>query len=423
MSNSAGPVYEVSISVDRDVVEQFDAWLKRHITETLELPGIARAEVFEQDDDESGAVSRITQYHFESNADLERYLAEDAEALQKSAPFVLEGGLQKSTRILRRADVAEREAAPAETCLNCGTRLSGQYCGNCGQRAASRLISIWELLRDAFGDLFELDSRLWHTLIPLMTRPGKLTRDYLLGRRARYMPPFRMYLVLSIVFFLLAFFDPREELGVLFEPPAPTGEGADATGGGGSADTGPGIVFSVDGETDENCKFEGYDPSEMPDWLASRLTLERLTIMCNRIVADDGRAFLRELADNVPAALFILLPLMALVLKLLYPLSRRYYVEHLLFVVHYHAFVFLVLTLEVLLGRLGSWLRAPDLPIDVITFAMSVYVPIYLYKAQRRVYEQGRLSTVLKFLLLALAYLAGLFVMLAAVAIFAAFSF
>ena len=102
-------------------------------------------------------------------------------------------------------------------CLNCGTRLRGQYCGNCGQRASSRLISLWELMRDAFGDLLELDSRLWRTLIPLLVRPGKLTRDYLEGRRARYMPPFRMYLVLSVIFFVVAFFDPRDDLSLLFE--------------------------------------------------------------------------------------------------------------------------------------------------------------------------------------------------------------
>ena len=103
-------------------------------------------------------------------------------------------------------------------CLNCGTELQGQYCGHCGQRASSRLISLWELTRDAFGDLFELDSRLWRTLVPLLIRPGRLTRDYLEGRRARYMPPFRMYLVLSVVFFVVAFFDPRDDLSLLFEP-------------------------------------------------------------------------------------------------------------------------------------------------------------------------------------------------------------
>ena len=89
-------------------------------------------------------------------------------------------------------------------CLNCGNRLTGQYCGHCGQRSRSRLISLWELVRDGFGDLLDIDSRLWRTMIPLLIRPGRLTIDYLQGRRARYMPPFRMYLVLSVVFFIIS---------------------------------------------------------------------------------------------------------------------------------------------------------------------------------------------------------------------------
>jgi hypothetical protein len=147
-----------------------------------------------------------------------------------------------------------------------------------------------------------------------------------------------------------------------------------------------------------------------------------MKVVCNRVIADKGKAFLRELLDNVPAALFVLLPLMALVLKILYPLSKRYYVEHLLFVVHFHAFVFLILILQVLMSRTGSLLRAPELSIDVITFALSLYVPVYLYKSQRRVYEQGRFVTVMKFLILTLAYFSGLLIMFSLVAIFAAFS-
>jgi hypothetical protein len=113
---------------------------------------------------------------------------------------------------------------------------------------------------------------------------------------------------------------------------------------------------------------------------------------------------------------------MALVLKVLYPLSKRFYVEHLLFVVHYHAFVFLALTVDVLLGRLGSLFRLLETPIDIISFAVSLYVPVYLYKALRRVYGQGRFFTILKFLVLSVAYFAGLIIMFGLVVLFAAFS-
>jgi hypothetical protein len=458
MTNASGPIYEVTLVVDREIVDQFDAWLALHVEEMSRLPAIHRAEVFEQEDDDEGRARRITQFFFVENSGLEKYLAGQATADRQSAIDRFNGRFGVSSRVLRHADIVAGRLQAVEACLNCGATLGGQYCGYCGQRAASRLISIWELLRDAFGDLLELDSRLWRTLIPLMIRPGKLTRDYLEGRRARYMPPFRMYLVMSIVFFLVAFFDPREELGILFEPQAPSAtepeENTDGVAGirdevmrelaeegiivdePGSADIaddasedddeagsdGLVIDFSVGGEANGNCDVDDIRDADLPDWLASRLTEERLKIMCDRIIADDGRAFLKKLLDNVPAALFVLLPLMALVLKLLYPLSKRYYVEHLLFVVHYHAFVFLILTLQVLFSRLGSLFAAPQPAIDSVALAASLYVPVYLYKAQRRVYEQRRFFTILKFLTLTFAYFGGLFIMFALVVIFAAFS-
>ncbi len=430
MTNASGPIYEVTISVDREIVDQFDAWLKANVEEMLQISGVSHAEVFEQEDDDHGRARRVAHYHFASNADLEQSMSGQAGAMQQSAIDRFAGRFETAHRVLRHADIVASEQKTGEVCLNCGTVLGGQYCGNCGQRTASRLISVWELLRDAFGDLLELDSRLWRTLIPLVARPGQLTRDYLEGRRARFMPPFRMYLVLSILFFLVAFFDPREELGILFEPQAPAvtdsdvgeireevlrdlaAEGFIVDDPAGTGDT----------SSDENCDLDDFDSTDLPPWLASRLTEERLQVVCDRVVADDGRAFLKKLLGDVPAALFVLLPLMALVLKILYPLSKRFYVEHLLFVVHYHAFVFLILSLQVLFSRLGTLLRVPEPAIDVTVFAASLYVPYYLYKALRRVYEQARFFTILKFLTLTFAYFGGLLVMFGLVALVAAFS-
>ena len=280
-------------------------------------------------------------------------------------------------------------------CLNCGTELRGQYCGSCGQRARNRLISLWELLQDAFGDLFEVDSRLWRTIIPLLIRPGRLTLDYLEGRRARYMPPFRMYLVLSVIFFVIAFFDPQDDLSLLFEPqPEPTAEevqadklevaekrkeveaevnevldelaneglidpdeldeaddGRNITIFSGDEDEPGDFNFKIDPTTGE-CTFGGQ--SDLPDWLQRRLTKERLEATCERIGADDGKTLGNLVLDNIPVALIVLLPLMALVMKSVYPLSRRYFVEHLLFFLHFHSFFFLILTLQILFARFGS---------------------------------------------------------------------
>ncbi len=323
-------------------------------------------------------------------------------------------------------------------CLNCGTPLNGQYCGQCGQRASSRLISLWELLSDAFGDLLELDSRLWRTVIPLLARPGKLTRDYLEGRRARYMPPFRMYLVLSVVFFVVAFFDPRDDLSLLFEPEPEnvpeqaieTPEAADEApaaiedrdeGGNMFTVTGTsnGLNLDYDPKTD-TCTASGVD--ELPAWLQRRLTQDRLEEICERIAADQGKTFFSLMLDNIPIALIVLLPFMALVLKGLYPLSRRYFVEHLLFVVHYHAFFFLILTLQILFSRLADLVFIPE-PISVlVVVAAGFYVPVYLYKAMRRVYDQGHLLTMTKYVALSVAYLAGVSVTIMGALVVALFS-
>ncbi|MEM8815614.1 MAG: DUF3667 domain-containing protein [Pseudomonadota bacterium] len=363
--------------------------------------------------------------------------------------------LQTSSRVLREdTSYPERESPPA--CLNCGAVLRGQYCGNCGQRARGRLISLWELVRDAFGDLFELDSRIWQTLIPLLVRPGRLTHDYLAGRRARYMPPFRMYLVMSLIFFVVAFFNPREELALLYAPddvedeaePASLGENpaeepAPETDEPGTAipeharedferigidvdeinrlvaeaetNDGGGLNVSFgddeDGSSAEDCDLD-WDVSNMPQWVQVRLSPSRVKAVCERIRADDGDSFGKRLLDNIPLALFILLPLMALVLVFLYPLSKRYYVEHLLFFVHFHAFFFLMLTLQVLWARLIGSFNGPGWLVVLPIVATSFYIPVYLFKAMRRVYEQGWFTTFLKYLLLLVAYALGFGTML-----------
>lgn len=451
MSYTAGPIYEITFNVDREIVAAFDAWLANHVTEMLEIPGFLKAETFELEDDEQGRARRVTHYYLASEEDLEQYLAGPANTMRQSGIDQFADQFEASRRVLRRSGDSDEELRPLPSCLNCGTTLGGQYCRKCGQRAHSRLISIWGLIRDAFGDLFELDSRLWQTLVPLVIHPGQLTQDYLLGRRARFMPPFRTYLVLSVVFFLIAFFDPREELGLLFEPAAePTEQAEDSAQNAAEIREGvpqelaeQGIIIGDkelaedpqdedDGnsanlntageESDFDCDVSDIESADIPQWLSRRITPERLQIMCERIRADDGRALLDKLLDNVPAALFFLLPLMALVLRVLYPLSKRYYVEHLLFVVHYHAFFFLILTLQILFARFATLVGIPESAADIALIGASLYIPVYLFRAMQRVYGQGKFITTLKFMFLVLSYFIGFGLMFAFAALFAAFS-
>lgn len=461
-------VYEVTLTVDSGIAEEFDDWLEQHVADMLELPGFVGAETFHLESDDEHKVRRVTRYTLQSKDELDAYLAGQAAAMRQEGIDRFGDRFRASRRILSPSVVRSSSHTALVECRNCGATLGGQYCGNCGQRASSRMISIWELTRDAFGDLFELDSRLWRTLIPLLFRPGKLTRDYLEGRRARYMPPFRTYLVLSIIFFLVAFFDPEQEFSFLFEPAPPTAEeqlAADqqeksalrreiiselesegiVVGGGGSSapdgeagrDERPGINLTIPKEDDQNagltisidedagetdCDMDDLVEADMPVWFAKRLTPERMQAVCENVLADEGKTLGTKVIENVPAGLIILLPLMALALKMLYPLSKRYYVEHLLFFVHFHAFFFLILILQITFARVSDAVNFSDAIAGVVLFASSMYIPVYLYKGMRRVYGQGHLLTVPKYLALVLTYFFGFTMMLAVALLFAAFS-
>jgi hypothetical protein len=107
---------------------------------------------------------------------------------------------------------------------------------------------------------------------------------------------------------------------------------------------------------------------------------------------------------------------------MLYPLSRRYYVEHLLFFIHFHSFFFLLLSLQILLSRLGAWIGFAAPLFAVVLIAAAFYIPVYLFVAMRQVYGQGRFVTILKYIWLVFWYVLGfMFVMMSAV-LLAAFS-
>jgi hypothetical protein len=137
---------------------------------------------------------------------------------------------------------------------------------------------------------------------------------------------------------------------------------------------------------------------------------DRMRDACRKIAAD-GKGFGRAVYENIPKMMFIFLPLIAVVMFVLYLGSGRYYVEHLLFFVHFHAFFFLCGIAVLLLERLstlfagtmaGSGIQAAE---GILTAVLVLYVPYYLYRAMRRVYGQGRIVTLVKYSLLFVGYL------------------
>lgn len=415
MTRLAGPLYEIYLVVADTAESELDTWLEALTGRARCETGIEDARILDAGADDEGHAVRVCQFRAVDDNALDKLLDGffadvDADIAEQFGAHVV-----VSSQAMRADNTLELPPTRSSNCRNCGTRLRGQYCGSCGQRASNRLISLWQLLREAFGDLLEIDSKIWRTLIPLLVRPGQLTHDYLQGRRARYMPPFRTYLVLSVIFFVVAFFDPHEDLGLLFEPePGPTPEeiaDRDAKLAAVQAamdNGGHGVTVTLDGDrAGWNCETGEINLDESPGWVQRRLTPTRIKYLCDQYQERGFKVFSDALVDNIPVALIVLIPLMALVLKVLYPLSRRYFVEHLLFFIHFHAFFFLVLTLEILFSRATRLLNIEGTMTTLVMVAASLYVPVYLYRGMRRVYRQGHLLTFFKYIGLLIAYFFG----------------
>src|SRR6266849_10482907 len=103
----------------------------------------------------------------------------------------------------RRKDRQPRKpSGPLSHCENCGAQLTGRYCAQCGQAAVDYRRSFRHVIADVLDSFLNWDSKFFATLGLLITRPWRLTNEFLAGRRVRYVHPLRLYLLASILFFL-----------------------------------------------------------------------------------------------------------------------------------------------------------------------------------------------------------------------------
>lgn len=90
-------------------------------------------------------------------------------------------------------------------CLNCGFQVEEHYCSRCGQPNLELNENFWQFISHSVAHYFHFDNKFFQTLIPLLTKPGKVTLDYLAGKRARYINPVSMYIFVSILYFLVVY--------------------------------------------------------------------------------------------------------------------------------------------------------------------------------------------------------------------------
>jgi hypothetical protein len=315
---------------------------------------------------------------------------------------------------------ARTRRTPERPCLNCGDPVVGNYCPTCGQKKVEVRVSLREMVMEVVGDEMALSSALPRTLIGLLFRPGFLTREYVQGRCVRYILPLRLYIVTSIVFFLALSIVANPERWDLFGSAADEvagattrpqdGEAAQADAGE-TSDAGDAAVAgeaAVPGETSDAGEGGGAgeaghfrlnivnlgDTTRLPQW--SRPIARHIAEQERRLESMPPREALgmliRGLEENAPKAMFVLLPLFAGVLKLLYIRRRRFYVEHFVFALHVHAMVYLLFLF--MLVTPWNWLAAVLIP----------WIFVYVFLAMKRVYGQGLIRTALKYALLGWAY-------------------
>jgi hypothetical protein len=465
-------IYEVDLEAEAAIEGPFDTWLRDHIADVLQFPGFLSAEVLADAAPLDGRIRRTVQYRLRDQAALDEYLDKYAPRMLTQGMALFGERFSTRPRVLAHREEFIRGAVSTENCLNCGEVLTGQHCAHCGQRAKVRVLSLWDMTKDLLGDFIDWDARIWRTLRPLAFSPGKLTQDYLRGRRASYTPPFRMYVILSVAFFLVASLgsDPGADLRFDIddkgaanlklsadEPApasAPTASGETSSPAAKSSRTPAAaapapVARKLDAETSRLIesilkRMPEKDRAQARVELSKKLATvpeaelgtfkklandpcsnqdlkinisgfgkdyePRLRQACSKIW-NDTPSFGRALFQNIPKMMFIFLPLIAVVMYVLYIGSGRYYVEHLLFVVHYHAFFFLGGLAFLLVERL-SWLgpgtrfaAAADTAANLLMAVFLCYAPIYLFVAMRRVYGQGRFVTFAKYSALGIAYL------------------
>jgi hypothetical protein len=253
-------------------------------------------------------------------------------------------------------------------CLNCNAELNGAFCASCGQRSAPANPTVSELVGDAWNEMSGYDGRIAATFKNLL-RPGQLTVDYLQGRRARYLSPVRLYLIVSVIYFLVAATTPI----TTNRSGASTGLGGLNVGIVGSDKDHPEILTAED-------RAELAKDIDRQSWLIRRMV---------QGMVDDPVGFRSNLFTIMPRVFFALLPVFAAIVALFYR-NRRFPVA-LVYAVHVHAFAFVIFTIS----ELSKWVRLP-IVVGVVGVVAAIIFAIYALSSLRAVFGGGWPITIAK---------------------------
>jgi hypothetical protein len=307
--------------------------------------------------------------------------------------------------IFRRKKVVPIEPKPPQEqgpCLNCGTILSKDdlFCFHCGQKRLDREdISFRHLIGDSFLDYFHFDSKFFRTILPLLYKPGWLTLEYMKGKRKSFVEPFKLFLVISVIYFLLLPLSKEPESGKISpaqsnSPQLQAGKKTDLShvryslNGVSLSKSG---MDSVKNEIDSIGRKRYVEKHFARESFWTKLFITQVL----KIMISTGQSFVTVLEHTASKLIFLFIPVFAALLKLFYIRRKRLYFEHLIFSLHLHAFIFLLFILYLLI----------ELIFPLNLFFIIMIILVYGFLALKKYYGQAFGKTLAKMLLVSMSYL------------------
>jgi len=298
-------------------------------------------------------------------------------------------------------------------CTNCGTELLGQFCSRCGQEDKEINLPFRKIVGQLLLDFFSIDTRFFRTLIPLLFKPGKLSEEYLNGKRMKYIPPLKLFIFSSfILFFSISLQNsgnnflnenetPNENTAIdsafqnIYDSLSVTHADSILTH---FQEENP-IADSILSHNISNATSLDSVSEEISWWIFQINNLDsispsdsplekKLKQRINKI-AQNPETFKEKFLSYTSQLLFLLLPVFALFLKIMYIRQKKFYIQHLVFSAHIHAFIFVFFVL-----------------IHFFKFIEYFWfvLPLYIFLAIKNFYKQGWGKTTLKFFLITIIY-------------------
>ena len=277
------------------------------------------------------------------------------------------------------------DATPIRTCANCDAPVHLQFCPQCGQPVKDPDPTLRELTEELAAELLHWDGKLWTTLATLVRRPGELTAEYLVGKRARFISPLKLYLSASVVYFFLSAVGPADPN---LKPIVRFGDDDRAK-----------PAASVERQVVAPVAVSAADTSAGgATGVVARLGV-RMRGGIERAARNEA-AFTARLKDRLPTVVFVVLPAFAFAVGFAYRRQRRHFPQHLVFALHVHAMVFLGFALS----EAARFTRSVAVMTGV-KLVVSAGLVAYIVAALRRVYGGSVPRTLAKVAALGVVYL------------------